>query len=214
MVDFLEESREAAEALRDVPPDRRGPLFGIPVSVKECHFVRVSRRSGSRPPSPRPSLTALDPVQGYDATAGLTRFMDRPLEKDSAIVQVRCPPSEVLLDDAPNLAVVRQAVRELGGVPFCLTNVPQTMKTYGCSNPVYGVTTHPLDPKRTPGKWPRGATPYLRAFRLVDAARFALQAGRPAARPASWPRGAPSWAWGPTSAAASAIPPTFAASPL
>ena len=40
---------------------------------------------------------------------------------------------------------------ELEAVPYCLTNIPQTMKTYACSNPVYGVTTHPLDKNRTPG---------------------------------------------------------------
>ena len=39
----------------------------------------------------------------------------------------------------------------MGAVPFCLTNVPQTMLSYGCSNPVYGVTCHPKDPHRTPG---------------------------------------------------------------
>lgn len=39
----------------------------------------------------------------------------------------------------------------MGAIPFCLTNVPQTMNTYACSNPVYGMTTHPLDQERTPG---------------------------------------------------------------
>ena len=42
-------------------------------------------------------------------------------------------------------------MKELGAVPFCLTNVPQTMNTYACSNPVFGLTTHPMDKTRTPG---------------------------------------------------------------
>ena len=39
----------------------------------------------------------------------------------------------------------------MGAIPFCLTNVPQTMVSYACSNPVFGVTTNPLDKNRTPG---------------------------------------------------------------
>ena len=42
-------------------------------------------------------------------------------------------------------------MHKLGAIPFCLTNVPQSMVSYACSNPVFGVTTHPLDKERTPG---------------------------------------------------------------
>ena len=42
-------------------------------------------------------------------------------------------------------------MRELGAIPFCLTNIPQTMLSYACSNPVYGCTTNPFDSQRTPG---------------------------------------------------------------
>lgn len=38
-----------------------------------------------------------------------------------------------------------------GCVPFVLTNVPQSLLTYNCANPVYGITTHPLDATKTPG---------------------------------------------------------------
>ena len=44
-----------------------------------------------------------------------------------------------------------QMIKELGGVPFCLTNIPQTMLSYGSSNPIYGATTNPYDTKRSPG---------------------------------------------------------------
>ena len=47
IVDFIDESLDIAKALRNVPETDRGPLFGVPLSVKECFFVR-----------------------GYDATAG------------------------------------------------------------------------------------------------------------------------------------------------
>ena len=42
-------------------------------------------------------------------------------------------------------------IKELGGVPFCLTNIPQTMLSYGSSNPIYGATTNPYNTKRSPG---------------------------------------------------------------
>jgi fatty acid amide hydrolase len=36
-------------------------------------------------------------------------------------------------------------------VPFCRTNTPQTNLSYGCSNPIFGATRHPMDESRTPG---------------------------------------------------------------
>ena len=34
-------------------------------------------------------------------------------------------------------------IRNLGGVPFCKTNIPQCMYSLQCSNPVYGTTCNP-----------------------------------------------------------------------
>lgn len=107
VVDFLLEARHVAMDLRNLSEHDRGPLHGLPISVKECYYVK-----------------------GYDATVGLIRYLNCPAQEDAAMVK---------------------RMRQLGAVPFCLTNVPQTMKTYACSNPVYGVTTHPLDKTRTPG---------------------------------------------------------------
>ena len=44
-----------------------------------------------------------------------------------------------------------QKLKALGANPFCLTNLPQTMYSFGSSNPVYGVTTNPFDKTRSPG---------------------------------------------------------------
>jgi len=107
VVDFILEAHQHALELRKVPEEYRGPLYGLPISVKECFFVK-----------------------GYDATAGLARYIDSPAEEDGGMVK---------------------RMRDLGAIPFCLTNVPQTMNTYACSNPVFGLTTHPLDNTRTPG---------------------------------------------------------------
>ncbi|PIO59266.1 hypothetical protein TELCIR_19277, partial [Teladorsagia circumcincta] len=36
-------------------------------------------------------------------------------------------------------------------IPFVHTNVPQSLVSYGCSNPVYGSTTNPYNSERVPG---------------------------------------------------------------
>ena len=46
--------------------------------------------------------------------------------------------------------VLRELVA-LGAVPFCQTNVPQTMCTIQCSNPLYGETGNPWDKSRECG---------------------------------------------------------------
>ena len=34
-------------------------------------------------------------------------------------------------------------IKKLGGVPFCKTNVPQSMMSLQCSNPIYGTSSNP-----------------------------------------------------------------------
>jgi Asp-tRNA(Asn)/Glu-tRNA(Gln) amidotransferase A subunit family amidase len=48
-------------------------------------------------------------------------------------------------------SVIVEHLQELGAIIFVLTNVPQTLLTYSCENPVYGSTCHPLDKNRTSG---------------------------------------------------------------
>ena len=42
-------------------------------------------------------------------------------------------------------------MKALGAVPFCTTNFPQTLKSFGCGNPIYGDACNPSDATRTPG---------------------------------------------------------------
>ena len=42
-------------------------------------------------------------------------------------------------------------IKSLGAIPFCQTNVPQTMMSLQCSNPVYGATGNPYDRERDSG---------------------------------------------------------------
>ena len=70
--DFIDEALEIATNLKQIPVSERGPLFGVPVSVKECFYVK-----------------------GYDHTIGLARFIGCPAQQDGGFVQVTI---EALMD--------------------------------------------------------------------------------------------------------------------
>ncbi|GAA5849475.1 hypothetical protein JCM8547_000465 [Rhodosporidiobolus lusitaniae] len=76
------------------------------------------------------SLKDLIRVKGFDTTIGFTHEVNKPAEYDAHVVK---------------------AIREAGGIPFVKTNVPQTMLSFECANPLFGITTNPYDPSRTPG---------------------------------------------------------------
>lgn len=42
-------------------------------------------------------------------------------------------------------------VSSLGGIPFVKSNVPQTMLSFECSNPLFGATLNPYASSRIPG---------------------------------------------------------------
>ena len=50
-------------------------------------------------------------------------------------------------EDATLVSIVRAS----GGIPFAKTNVPQTMLSFECANPLFGITRNPYDPERIPG---------------------------------------------------------------
>ena len=66
VVDWILEARNQALELRRVPIEYRGPFHGLPISVKECFFVK-----------------------GYDATAGLAKQINSPAQEDSPMVKVK-----------------------------------------------------------------------------------------------------------------------------
>ncbi|XP_025782486.1 fatty-acid amide hydrolase 1-like [Puma concolor] len=68
--------------------------------------------------------------KGHDSTCGLTQFLEKPVAKDGVIVQV---------------------LKAQGAIPFVKTNIPQTLYSFDCSNPIYGQTLNPLNLKKTPG---------------------------------------------------------------
>ena len=48
-------------------------------------------------------------------------------------------------------AVICRVLRAHGAIPFVKTNVPQTLISFDCSNPIYKATRNPHDLTRTPG---------------------------------------------------------------
>jgi len=59
---------------------------------------------------------------GYDVTLGLADNIEQPAQDESTLVTY---------------------LKSLGGVPIARTNVPQTMLSFSCSNPIHGVTKNP-----------------------------------------------------------------------
>lgn len=76
------------------------------------------------------SLKECFSYKGKDSTLGLSVNEGVPAEYDSVVVQV---------------------LKLQGAVPFVHTNVPQSMFSYDCSNPLYGKTTNPRDSSKSPG---------------------------------------------------------------
>lgn len=69
-------------------------------------------------------------MKGYDCCVGLSKLLGAPKDKDCTLVST---------------------LFELGAVPFALTNIPQGLLTFHCTNPVYGTTKNPHNLDRTPG---------------------------------------------------------------
>ncbi|XP_059545685.1 vitamin D3 hydroxylase-associated protein-like isoform X2 [Myotis daubentonii] len=67
---------------------------------------------------------------GHDSTCGLAQFLEKPAAKDGVLVKV---------------------LKAQGAIPFVKTNIPQTLLSFDCSNPIYGQTRNPLNLKKTPG---------------------------------------------------------------
>ncbi|XP_074077621.1 fatty-acid amide hydrolase 1-like [Macrotis lagotis] len=76
------------------------------------------------------SLKECFQYKDQDSTLGLGRNIGSPATEDSVVVQV---------------------LKKQGAIPFVHTNVPQSMFSFDCSNPIFGRTLNPLNPAKTPG---------------------------------------------------------------
>ncbi|VDO35426.1 unnamed protein product [Onchocerca flexuosa] len=101
IVDFLNESFEEARNL-DAKWNKvsgKPPLFGMPFSVKGNFNVK-----------------------GYDCTAGLAKFLQKPMENDCTLVTF---------------------LRSQGAIPFVITTIPQGLLSFSCCSSLYGITSNP-----------------------------------------------------------------------
>ncbi|NWZ33892.1 FAAH1 hydrolase, partial [Brachypodius atriceps] len=68
--------------------------------------------------------------KGHLATCGLVQCLGTVMEEDSVVVKV---------------------LKRQGAIPFAMTNVPQSLFSYDCSNPIFGQTSNPFNPQKSPG---------------------------------------------------------------
>ncbi|GJN89051.1 hypothetical protein Rhopal_002025-T1 [Rhodotorula paludigena] len=69
-------------------------------------------------------------IHNVDTTMGLTHAINRPAEQDATLIRI---------------------LLRAGAIPFVKTNVPQTMLSFECGNPLFGASRNPYDPGRTTG---------------------------------------------------------------
>lgn len=108
------------------------PVHGVPVSLKD----------------------QID-VEGHDTTMGFTYKRRQPMAQDAPLVALirkvswRC--ASLRSDALPQVVSDRRLHSQAGGIPFVKTAIPQTMLSFECSTPLFGVAKNPYDPRRTPG---------------------------------------------------------------
>lgn len=69
-------------------------------------------------------------VGGLDTTLGLCRYANQPAPADALVVQL---------------------LRKQGALVHAKTNIPQTLLSFECANPVHGRTLNPFNKNLTPG---------------------------------------------------------------
>ncbi|XP_054240118.1 vitamin D3 hydroxylase-associated protein-like [Indicator indicator] len=68
--------------------------------------------------------------KGHLLTCGLVQCLGTPVQDDSVLVKV---------------------LKKQGAIPFAMTNVPQTLFCYDCSNPIFGKTLNPFNHQKSSG---------------------------------------------------------------
>ncbi|NXH12417.1 FAAH1 hydrolase, partial [Bucco capensis] len=68
--------------------------------------------------------------KGHLSTCGLVQCLSTLMQEDSVLVKV---------------------LKKQGAIPFAMTNVPQSLFNYDCSNPIFGQTLNPFNHQKSPG---------------------------------------------------------------
>ena len=82
-------------------------------------------------------------VKGVDTSLGYSKFCLKPATEDALIIT---------------------ALKEAGALILCKTNLPQTLKFFETSNPVFGKTTHPMNARYSCGGSSGGEGALISAF--------------------------------------------------
>lgn len=95
----------------------------------DAEFARTGKIVGPLHGVPVSLKDQID-VQGVDTTMGFTHKQRQPMPEDATLTRI---------------------IRQAGGIPFVKSAIPQTMLSFECSTPLFGVAKNPYDPRRTPG---------------------------------------------------------------
>lgn len=90
---------------------------------------------------------AIDEIEGYDATVGLTAWANNPSKKDAFV----CSNMTSLHSFTHYQSQLVAQCKAAGAIIIVKTNVPQTMLAFECSNPLWGCTTNPWNDQFTCG---------------------------------------------------------------
>lgn len=103
----------------------------IDEALKEARTLDAQPREGQGPLHGLPvSLKEHIFLTGKSCTAGISDNLKNTCSKDAEIVV---------------------ALKRLGAIPFCRTNLPQACISFDCSNPIHGKTANPGSLLRGPG---------------------------------------------------------------
>jgi len=114
--------------------------------VLDAEFARTKQLKGPLHGLPVSFKDQYD-ITGYDSTIGYTQWTNDPATSDADLVKL---------------------TRAAGGIPLFKTNVPQTMLSFECSNPLWGRTINPYSAAHTCG----GSSGGEGAALAMDAAAF------------------------------------------
>lgn len=101
-----------------------GAFHGIPFSIKDTFDIKGFGKASIQKPNHWINHFTID------STVGLVKYCFSEKEESSLLVK------EII---------------NLGGIPYAKTNVPQTLMSFECSNPLWGLTSNLLDKSLSPG---------------------------------------------------------------
>ncbi|KAJ7646909.1 amidase signature domain-containing protein, partial [Roridomyces roridus] len=82
-------------------------------------------------------------IKGYDTTIGLAKYINKPAQSTADVKRTNNS-----IETPPQLV---QSMISAGAIPFLKTNIPQTLYSFECSNPIWGRTSNPYNAEYSSG---------------------------------------------------------------